>query len=49
MDKDKALEEAEKLVRWIARWEGDFKANEAKRWLEEFGTNKNNENTKLDK
>ena len=24
MEKDKALEEAEKLIKWVARWVGDF-------------------------
>ena len=49
MEKDKALEEAEKLIRWIVRWEGEFKAKEAREWLEKFGTKKIKVITKLDK
>ena len=49
MEKDKALEEAEKLIKWVARWVGDFKSKEAKEWLDKYGTQENTGNVKLDK
>ena len=48
-EQDKALEEAEKLIKWVARWVGDFKSKEAKEWLDKYGTQENTGNVKLDK
>ena len=37
-EQDKALEEAEKIIKWVSRWVGEFKAKEAIAWLEKYGT-----------
>jgi len=48
-EQDKALEEAEKIIKWVSRWVGDFKSKEAKEWLDKYGTQENTGNVKLDK
>ncbi len=40
-EQDEALIEAEKKIKWIARWAGEYKAKEAREWLEKYGYHNN--------
>lgn len=44
-----AVLEAEKLIKWIEIWVGEFKAREARVWLDKYGTKDNEAHVKLDK